>query len=264
MDIGIWLSIVGIVLTCIGLFVTVNKTIISNRKSYNQNVLGSFNTTKIVDKRKNINQYHHHSTTTIHQPLVAGSSSNNQNDEAASFLAYALIAFVGISFAIFGYIAYKPWIMLILISLITIGITFSLLVVLYKKTLANSYKYYILVSWLLLYGLIILINSPLFPPGNLDYVISKFTNVDALNAPKILWNMQHSIHYQRQAYFLTFQIVGVASTFVFIFMHFLTIYKIIFNKQLVPLKTAIIGDLIFFILIGILSCGVLAKLFNLN
>lgn len=58
MDVSTWLSIIGILITCIGLLVTVNK--VSHKNSHNSNVKDSFNQIKIIDKRKTTYEHHKH------------------------------------------------------------------------------------------------------------------------------------------------------------------------------------------------------------
>ena len=109
-----------------------------------------------------------------------------------------------------------------------------------------------------MFGLIILLNNPLYSPENLEVAKEKFSNIDVLEAPKILFDLLNN-GYEPEANFLIFQIAALAMFIFFLFDFFVRIYKLIRDKPQRAIKTIIVGDVIFVLITSIFISGVLEK-----
>ncbi|MCP1425845.1 MULTISPECIES: hypothetical protein [Paenibacillus] len=247
MDLSTWLGIISIVISCIGLLVTVNK--VSYRNSHNSNVNGSFNKTKIIDKSKTTYENHNHVTVTpIAQPQLI-----NQDDDSAMKIAGGIAASVVSAILIFYYVKYRAFIIDISSIVMIVGVLTALLVVTLKVSLSRGYKVYILLVWIILSGLMILLNHPIYPPDQLDSALSKFSQIEVSSAPKTLWELHNSN--PNASLFLTFQIGGLIMIVFYLATYFKLIYKILASKPLQPIKTLFKGDIMFWAIIFVFISG---------
>ncbi|MFC3748657.1 hypothetical protein [Paenibacillus sp. GCM10012306] len=247
MDLSTWLGIISIVISCIGLLVTVNK--VSHRNSHNSNINGSFNHTKIVDKRKTIYENHNYATDTP----VAQPKQINQDDDTAMKIVGGIAALVVSAILIFYYVKFRTLIIGISSVVMIVGVLTALLVVTLKASLSKGYKVYILLVWVILSGLIILSSHPIYPPDQLNNALSKFSEIEVSSAPKTLWDL-HSSN-PNASLFLTFQIGGLIMIVFYLFTYLKLIYEILANKPLQHIKTLIKGDIIFFGIIFVFISG---------
>jgi hypothetical protein len=247
MDLSTWLSIIGILITCIGLLVTVNKE--SHKNSHNSNVNGSFNQTKIVDKRKTTYEHHNHVTVT---PIAQPKQTNQDDDTVVKIAGGIAVALVS-AILIFYYVKYRAFIIDMSSVVMIVGVLTALLVVTLKASLSRGFKVYLLFVWIILSGLIILSNHPIFPPDQLDDALNKFSQIEVGSAPKTLWDLQSSNHYT--AYFLTFQIGGLIMIVLYLYTYLKLIYKILANKQIQPVKYLVKNDIMYFSIVFILISG---------
>lgn len=191
MDVSTWLSIIGILITCIGLLVTVNK--VSHKNSHNSNVKDSFNQIKIIDKRKTT--YEHHKHVTVNP--VTQSRQANESDEAVTTFAGGFLALAAFGILIFYYVKYRALIIDISSGVMIVGVLTALLVVTLKSSLSRTYKVYLLFFWSVLSVFIILLNHPIFAPDQLDDALNKFSQIEVKASPKhygtfkVVTSMQH-------------------------------------------------------------------------
>lgn len=261
MDFSTWLSIIGIILTCVGLLVTVNKTKTIQKNSHNQNVSDSFNNVKVMDKRKTIYEHHehrnHHQYTTIN-PTTVQTVSVSQSDKIGIMIVYGFLATAFFGLSIFYFIQYKELIMRIFTVVLTMGFLITFLVAYYKRSVSVSFKYYLIIYWFVIFGLIILINNPIYQPEQLDNAIGKFSNIKVTDAPRTLWDLQQNRN-KMEAYFLIFQIAGLGLVIFYILNYFALVYKIITNKALQPLRSIVKTDGVFIFIIVAFISGALVK-----
>lgn len=266
MDLSTWLSIIGIILTCIGLFVTVNKTKVTNKNSHNSNLRNSLNKIKVVDKSKKIYEHQehheHHHQHIINNPQTIQTTSGSQSDEIGIMILYGVVATALFGSLIFFFIEYKETIMRIFTGIMTVGLLIAILVANYKRYISVSYKYYILFYWLVVFWLSLLINHPIYKPENLDSAIGEFTNIDVMDAPKTLWGLYQNGN-QTEASFLTFQIAGIGLMIFYLLSYFTLIFKLIANKTLLPIVSIIKMDIVFVILTFLFTSGVFTNLIKL-
>jgi len=250
MDLSTWLGIISILITCIGLLVTVNKEI--HKNSHNSNVEGSFNETKIVDKRKTTYEHHeHHNHVTVNP--TAQSKQTIQSDDVVTNLIGGVIAVAALATLIFYYVKYRTLIIDISSVVIIVGVLTALLLVTLKASLSRGYKVYLLFIWIILSVLIILSNHPIFPPDQLDDALNKFSQIEVGAAPKTLWHLQSSNPYT--AHFLMFQIGGLMMIVLYLYTYLKLIYKILANKQIQPVKYLIKNDIMYFGIVFIFISG---------
>ncbi|GIP29125.1 hypothetical protein J23TS9_42550 [Paenibacillus sp. J23TS9] len=264
MDLSTWLSIIGIIITCVGLFVTVNKTKTIHKNSHNSNITNSFNTTKNIDKRKTTYEHHehheHHHHTTKH-PTSVTSAANSENDEMGKAIALGFGALAVFGVAIFFYIKYKSMIIEISTGVMIVGLLTACLVAYFKESISNGYKYYLLIFWLFVFGMVILINHPIYSPDKLDIAVNKFTSIEVKDAPKTLWQLHKDN--RSAALFLTFQIVGLVMMICYQLFYFFLIFKIIANKRIQSINSLIKTDVVFVLIIMLFISGELNRLIQL-
>ncbi|MEN2766842.1 hypothetical protein [Ornithinibacillus xuwenensis] len=259
MELSIILSVVGIVLSFLGLFITVNKTTVINKHSDNQAISNSFNSTKIVNKGKTINGYNEYNHyTTINQNTEFRNSSQNNDDELGIIIMYGALSIIGFGILISSFIQYKSLIMLYLSIIVVVGVLASLLVLYRKRNLPNAYKYYTLLLWLIIFVYILLIKVPIYPPSNLEVVENKFIDIDILDSPGVLWGLVTN-GYQEETYFLISQIAGIVIMISLIIFSYSLLYKMITKKPLKPINILVKNSLILIFLGGVFISGVLAK-----
>lgn len=262
LDLSTWLSIIGIVLTCVGFFVTVKKTKTIHNNSHNRNVIGSFNTTNSTDKRKTIynhhehHEHHHHSNTSSPSPTQKTSTGGSDDIGVAFLLGVLAVAFFGLS--IFFFIQYKELIMRSMVGIMAIGLFTAISIVYFKNTIQAFYKFYLIAYWLIVFGMVIIINNPLYPPKNLEVVISKFSKTHAVTAPKMLWNLLNN-GYQLESFFLIFQISGLSILIFSLLSYFTLIFKLLSNKPLPSVKSIIIENIVIILVSFIFISGAFAK-----
>lgn len=148
--------------------------------------------------------------------------------------------------------------MLSIVGVMAIGLVTAVSVVYFKYSISTFNRYYLFIYWILVFGLIILFNNPLYPPENLEVAMSKFSSINVLEAPKTLINLFNN-GYEPEAYFLIFQIGGLAMFIFFLFDYFAKMYKLIRNKPQRAIKSIIIGDIVFVIVICIFISGAFEK-----
>ncbi|WP_422658927.1 hypothetical protein ACK8P5_25270 [Paenibacillus sp. EC2-1] len=258
MDLSTWLSIIGIIITCVGLFVTVNKTKTIHKNSHNSNITDSFNTTKNVDKRKTTYEHHYHTT---NHPAPVISTANSENDEIGKAMVLGFGALTVFGVAIFFYIKYKSMIIEIATVVMIVGLLTAVLVAYFKESISNGYRYYLLIFWLFFFGMVILINHPIYSPDKLDIAVNKFTSIEVKDAPMTLWQLHKDN--QTAALFLTFQIVGLVMMICYQLFYFFLIYKIIANKRIQSINALIKTDILFVLIIMLFISGALNRLIQL-
>ncbi|GGD89997.1 hypothetical protein [Paenibacillus nasutitermitis] len=246
-----------------GLFVTVNKTKTTHTNSHNRNVNNSFNSTNTTNKNKTVytyNEHHdHHHQSNVNNPPPARTAATGGSDDFGLAIIQGFFALAFFGFLIFFFVQYKELVLLSIVGVMAIGLFTAASVVFFKNSISTFNRYYFFIHWILVFGLIILFNNPLYPPENLEAATSKFTNIDVLEAPKTLFNLFNN-GFKPEAYFLIFQIGGLAMFIFFLFDYFVKMYKLIRNKPQRAIKAIITEDIVFVLVISIFISGSFEKL----